>query len=178
MFFPLQAERGELDPTQTPALPLARPEAAAPPSVGALPGPLPSSAAAPADDPVAARAVAPLTPAGSLILQTALFGPPTVSDGAGRGALYATRSRGDGRGRAYRSVWRNFSREPLAADPGTTAMYVVRCADQGFAVSSIRVHLAAIRTAHLLAGLSLDLPILALLRALARRRARHRPRRG
>ena len=36
-------------------------------------------------------------------------------------------------------------------------MYVVRCADQGFAVSSIRVHLAAIRTAHLLAGLSLDL---------------------
>ena len=32
-------------------------------------------------------------------------------------------------------------------------MYVVRCADQGFAVSSIRVHLAAIRTAHLLAGL-------------------------
>ena len=36
-------------------------------------------------------------------------------------------------------------------------MYVVRCADQGFAVSSIRVHLAAIKTAHLLAGLSLDL---------------------
>ena len=36
-------------------------------------------------------------------------------------------------------------------------MYVVRCADQGLAVSSIRVHLAAIRTAHLLAGLSVDL---------------------
>ncbi|HME19904.1 MAG TPA: site-specific integrase [Acetobacteraceae bacterium] len=36
-------------------------------------------------------------------------------------------------------------------------MYVVRCADAGFAVSSIRVHLAAIRTAHLLAGRSLDL---------------------
>jgi len=36
-------------------------------------------------------------------------------------------------------------------------MYVVRCADADFAVSSIRVHLAAIRTAHLLAGRSLDL---------------------
>jgi len=48
-------------------------------------------------------------------------------------------------------------REPLAADPDTIAMYVVRCADQGFAVSSIRVHLAAIRTAHLFAGRSLDL---------------------
>ena len=36
-------------------------------------------------------------------------------------------------------------------------MYVVRCADAGFAVSSIRVHLTAIRTAHLLAGLSVDL---------------------
>jgi site-specific recombinase XerD len=51
----------------------------------------------------------------------------------------------------------SLGREPLAADPDTIAMYVVRCADQGFAVSSIRVHLAAIKTAHLLAGLSLDL---------------------
>jgi site-specific recombinase XerD len=81
-----------------------------------------------------------------------------------RAAVYATRARGDGTRRAYRSAWRSFEtwcqslgREPLAADPDTIAMYVVRCADQGFAVSSIRVHLAAIRTAHLLAGLSLDL---------------------
>ena len=66
--------------------------------------------------------------------------------------------------RAYRSAWRQYEawchslgREPLAAYPDTIAMYVVRCADQGFAVSSIRVHLAAIRTAHLLAGRSLDL---------------------
>jgi hypothetical protein len=36
-------------------------------------------------------------------------------------------------------------------------MYVVRCADHGLAVSSIRVALATIRTAHLLAGLALDL---------------------
>ena len=75
-----------------------------------------------------------------------------------RAAVYATRARGDGTRRAYRAAWRQFDawcrtlgREPLAADPDTIAMYVVRCADQGFAVSSIRVHLAAIRTAHLLA---------------------------
>jgi hypothetical protein len=74
------------------------------------------------------------------------------------------RARGEGTRRAYRSAWRQYDawcrslgREPLAADPDTIAMYVVRCADAGFAVSSIRVHLAAIRTAHLLAGLSLDL---------------------
>ncbi|HEY2131439.1 MAG TPA: tyrosine-type recombinase/integrase, partial [Acetobacteraceae bacterium] len=78
--------------------------------------------------------------------------------------IYATRARGEGTRRAYHAAWRqyeswcqNLGREPLAADPDTIAMYVVRCADQGFAVSSIRVHLAAIRTAHLLAGLALDL---------------------
>jgi hypothetical protein len=54
-------------------------------------------------------------------------------------------------------VCRDLGHEPLATDPDTIAMYVVRCADQGFAVSSIRVHLAAIRTAHLLAGRSVDL---------------------
>ena len=115
-----------------------------------------------------------LHPPGALILQTSLLGPLTVPDGAARAAeleelsrraaVYATRARGDGTRRAYRSAWRQYQawchslgREPLAADPDTIAMYVVRCADQGFAVSSIRVHLAAIRTAHLLAGRSLDL---------------------
>ena len=110
----------------------------------------------------------------TLILQTTLFGPLAVPNGAARAAeieelsrraaVYATRARGDGTRRVYRAAWRQFDawcrtlgREPLAADPDTIAMYVVRCADQGFAVSSIRVHLAAIRTAHLLAGLSLDL---------------------
>ena len=54
-------------------------------------------------------------------------------------------------------AWRHYEawcaalgREPLAADGDTIAMYVVRCADQGLAVSSTRV-------AHLLAGLSRDL---------------------
>jgi site-specific recombinase XerD len=115
----------------------------------------------------------PIAP-GPLTLQTTLFGPLTVPDGAEhaaeieelsrRAALYATRARGDGTRRAYRSAWRQYDawcqslgRAPLGADPDTIAMYVVRLADAGLAVSSIRVHLAAIRTAHLLAGRSIDL---------------------
>jgi hypothetical protein len=103
-----------------------------------------------------------------------------------RAAVYATRARGDGTRRAYRSAWRQFEawcaslgREPLAADPDTLARYVVRCADQGFAVGSIRVHLAAIRTAHLLAGLSVDLrhPRLAMVVEGVTRSRGTRPRR-
>src|SRR5271157_149488 len=137
---------------------------------GEGPGPLPRPADRVPDPP----ADGPSVPAGSLVLQTSLLGPLTVPDGAARAAeleelsrraaVYATRAKGDGTRRAYRSAWRQYEawchslgREPLAADPDTIAMYVVRCADAGFAVSSIRVHLAAIRTAHLLAGRSLDL---------------------
>jgi site-specific recombinase XerD len=126
--------------------------------------------------PTAPSGASPGSPvrAGSLTLHTTLLGPLTVPEGAAhaaeleelsrRAAVYATRARGDGTRRAYRSAWRQYEawchslgREPLAGDPDTVAMYVVRCADQGFAVSSIRVHLAAIRTAHLLAGRALDL---------------------
>jgi site-specific recombinase XerD len=144
----------------------APPDGAAP---GLAPLPCPAGSAAPAADPADPGAVP-----GRLTLQTTLLGPLSVPNGANRAAeleelsrraaLYATRAKGDGTRRAYRSAWRSFEswcrdlgREPLAADPDTIAMYVVRCADQGFAVSSIRVHLAAIRTAHLLAGLSVDL---------------------
>jgi len=108
------------------------------------------------------------------ILETTLLGPLAVTDGAdrgpeleelsGRAAAYATRARGSGTRRAYRSAWRHYEawcqslgRAPLTTDPDTIAMYVVRLADAGQAVSSIRVALAAIRTAHLLAGISLDL---------------------
>jgi site-specific recombinase XerD len=127
-----------------------------------------------APDPDLARPETAATAAGPLTLQTTLFGPLTIPDSAGhaaeieelsrRAAIYATRARGDGTRRAYRSAWRGYEawcaslgREPLAADPDTVAMYVVRLADAGLAVSSIRVHLAAIRTAHLLAGRSIDL---------------------
>jgi site-specific recombinase XerD len=157
-----------------PAEPAAKPAAELPALLPAGPPALPPT------DPAA-----PLPP-GALILHTSLFGPLRVPDGAGhaaeleelsrRAAVYATRARGEGTHRAYRSAWRQYEawclslgREPLSADPDTIAMYVVRCADSGaaggdglagrggLAVSSIRVHLAAIRTAHLLAGRSLDL---------------------
>jgi integrase len=108
------------------------------------------------------------------VLQTTLLGPLSIPAGASRAAeiedlsrraaVYATRARGDGTRRAYRAAWRQYEtwchslgREPLAADPDTIAMYVVRLADQDRAVSSIRVALAAIRTAHLLAGRAIDL---------------------
>ena len=89
---------------------------------------------------------------------------PVWDDLAERAAYYATRARGAGTRRTYKSAWTHFSqwcrdlgREPLSGDPDLVAMYVVRRADDGLTVSSIRVALAAIRTAHLLAGVALDL---------------------
>src|SRR4051812_47485010 len=173
-------DQDALSPTETPPRSPARSETPRP--IASTAGPLPCSDQ-PATD-------------GSLTLQTTLFGPLSVPDGAARAAeleelsrraaVYATRARGDGTRRAYRSAWRQYDawcrslgREPLAADPDTIAMYAVRCADQGFAVSSIRVHLAAIRTAHLLAGLSVDLrpPRLAMVVAGITRAKGVRPRR-
>jgi len=109
-----------------------------------------------------------------LRLDTGLLGPLLVPGGAARAAelealstraaVYATRARGPGTLRAYRSAWtgyeawcRSLGRDPLDGDPETVAMYVTRRADDGLAVSSLRVALAAIRTAHLLAGIPLDL---------------------
>jgi integrase len=57
----------------------------------------------------------------------------------------------------HKSACQKIGREPLAGDPDTIAMYLVRRADDGCAVSTLRVGLAAIRTAHLLAGVPLDL---------------------
>lgn len=133
---------------------------------------------------------------GSLTLDTTLLGPLTIPDGAGREAEllelaarvthYATRARGEGTRRAYRSAWQGFvrwchalGREPLAGDAETIAMYLVRRADDGRAVSSMRVDLAAIRTAHLLAGIPLDLrqPRLAMVMQGVTRSHGLRPRR-
>ena len=177
------SESPDLDPTHDGGAALTGPAIAAPldPAAGLRPLPSPADAA---------------VRSGPLTLETSLLGPLSVPDGAGRAAeieelsrraaLYATRAKGDGTRRAYRAAWRQYEawcrdlgREPLAADPDTIAMYVVRCADQGFAVSSIRVHLAAIKTAHLLAGLSLDLrhPRLAMVVEGVTRATGIRPRR-
>ena len=88
-----------------------------------------------------------------------------------RAAAYASRARGDGTRRVYRSAWRGYAawcrsldREPLGGDPDLLAMYATHRADAGVAVSTLRVDLAAIRTAHHLAGIALDMrhPALAL----------------
>ena len=131
-----------------------------------------------------------------VVLQTDLLGPLTVPASADRAAelaelsrraaVYATRARGDGTRRAYRSAWRQYEvwcaslgRAPLGADADIIAMYVVRLADAGLAVSSIRVALAAIKTAHLLAGQALDLrhPSLAMVLEGVTRSKGVRPRR-
>jgi len=82
----------------------------------------------------------------SHVLRTDLLGDPIVpgrvagaaelQDLATRAAEYASRARGDGTRRVYRSAWRGFEawcrslgREPLCGDPQLLAMYATRCAD-------------------------------------------------
>lgn len=78
-------------------------------------------------------------------------------------ASYAVRSRGAGTRRAYRSAWKSYEawcatlgREPLGAVPETVGMYLAQLATAGRSVATVRVHLAAIVSAHRLAGLTLD----------------------
>jgi len=83
-----------------------------------------------------------VTPRGPLILQTTLLGPLTVPDGAARAAeieelsrraaMYATRAKGDGTRRAYRSAsWRPGAPEsaanhsPLIPTPSPCTWYAV-----------------------------------------------------
>jgi len=92
---------------------------------------------------------------GALRLDTGLLGPLLVPGGAGRAAelealsaraaVYATRARGPGTLRAYRSAWhgyeawcRSLGREPLDGDPETVAMYVTKRADHGCRVAANR----------------------------------------
>ena len=130
------------------------------------PAPRPQGAPAPVAAPW-------LVTAGRLLI-TELLGPLELPAVPGReidlqalaaqAARYASRARGDGTRRVYRSAWHGFAawcgslgRAPLPADPDLVSMYLVRRADAGLAVSTLRVDLAAIRTAHLLAGIPLDL---------------------
>src|SRR4051794_2254333 len=94
------------------------------------PGPLPAPAAHDAADAAAGSPTPPGAP-GSPTLQTPLFAPLSLPDGAARAAaleelsprapVSAPRARGDGTRRAYRSAWRHqydawcrsLGREPL-----------------------------------------------------------------
>ncbi|SHK50946.1 hypothetical protein SAMN02745194_05063 [Roseomonas rosea] len=81
----------------------------------------------------------PPPPPGSLVLHTSLLGDLCVPGAAAhaaelrelsaRAAVYATRARGEGTRRAYRSAWgayeawcTSLGREPLAGDPDTLAV--------------------------------------------------------
>ena len=133
---------------------------------------------------------------GGRLLVTELLGPIEVPDGTGPGtdlqalseqaARYASRARGAGTRRVYRSAWQGFTRwcrslgrAPLPADPDLLSMYLVKRADAGMAVSTLRIDLAAIRTAHLLAGIALNLkdPHLAMVLEGITRARGTRPRR-
>ena len=83
---------------------------------------------------------------------------------AHRAAQYASKASGPGTRAAYGSAWRAYAawcatigRAPLAGDPGLVALYLTKRADDGLAVSSLGVARAAIRAAHRLAGVPLDL---------------------
>ena len=82
----------------------------------------------------------------------------------GRAGAYAAQSTGPGTRRAYRSAWRGYvawcdshGRAPLTGDPWQVALYLTQRAEDGLAVASLRVARAAIRAAHRLAGVALDL---------------------
>ena len=98
------------------------------------------------------------TPPGSLA------SAKTLDDLSDRASLYAASSSGPGTQAAYRSAWKAFSswcadigREPLSGDPGLLALYLTKRAEDGLAVSSLQVARAAVRAAHRLAGIPLDL---------------------
>ena len=81
-----------------------------------------------------------------------------------RATEFATAATGAGTRAAYGSAWRVYDawcaqvgRTPLAGDPGLVALYLTQRAQDGLSVSSLRVARAAIRAAHRLAGVKLDL---------------------
>ena len=83
---------------------------------------------------------------------------------ARRAAAFAERSSGPGTRAAYASAWRAYTvwcaatgQNPLAGNPGLIALYLTKRAEEGLAVSSLNVARAAIRAAHRLAGVPLDL---------------------
>jgi len=82
---------------------------------------------------------------------------------AGQAAAWATRARGAGTLRAYRSAWTQYTAwcerlgfAPLTGEAEIIGLYLVKAAETR-TVPTLRVHLAAIATAHRLAGVPVDL---------------------
>jgi integrase len=113
----------------------------------------------------------PALPSDISDLLAAAPGDPAVSSMAHklaglseRAAVYAAKSTGAGTRAAYGSAWRAYSawcdeicQPALNGDPGLLALYLTKRAEDGLAVSSLRVARSAIRAAHRLAGVPLDL---------------------
>ena len=136
---------------------------------------------------------APAEPAATIEVATGLFGRLTVAadparadeirELAAQAAVWATRARGEGTLRAYRSAWKLYTAwcgrlgfDPLAGDAEVVGLYLVKAAER-LTVPTLRVHLAAIAAAHRLAGVPVDLkhPRIALvLDGLARGQAGRR----
>lgn len=79
---------------------------------------------------------------------------------AGQAAAWATRARGAGTLHAYRSAWTRYTAwcerlgfPPLTGKAEIIVLYLVKAAER----LTVRVHLAAIATAHRLAGVPVDL---------------------
>ncbi|MEA1648801.1 site-specific integrase [Nitrospirillum sp. BR 11164] len=125
-------------------------------------------------------------------LETGLFGqlqvpaagrdPADLAALSGRAAVYAAHARADNTRLAYRKAWaayttwcRGLGFLPVSGDPVVVGLYLTAAADRGLAVSTLRVHLAAIIAAHRLGGLALDVRhpgISAIMRGIERTKGR------
>ena len=82
---------------------------------------------------------------------------------AAQAAAWTTRARGEGTLRAYRSAWKHYVAwcehlgfAPLTGDAEVIGLYLVKAAER-LSTPTLRVHLAAIATAHRLGGVAVDL---------------------
>lgn len=104
---------------------------------------------------------------------------------AARAAVWASKARGPGTLRAYRSAWQQYTTwcerlgfVPLGAAPEVIGLYLTAGADR-LTATTLRVHLAAIATAHRVAGLAIDPRhprIAEVLEGITRTQADRRPR--
>lgn len=112
-------------------------------------------------------------PGAGVAVETGLFGrlvvpadparAAEIRELAGQAAAWATRARGAGTLRAYRSAWTQYTAwcerlgfAPLTGEAEIIGLYLVKAAETR-TVPTLRVHLAAIATAHRLAGVPVDL---------------------
>lgn len=113
------------------------------------------------------------SPKDAFTITTELFGDLVAAEGAPVDEIaalaeyarqIAAKAKSANTKRAYRSQWAAYLRycdnlglKPLSGDPTTVALFLASLHRDGKRLSTIRSHLAAVSTAHRLAGLRLDL---------------------